>query len=73
MDDPEHTEAVLIERHLATFVQRNVQGDLPCIPIERIQPFAAANPTRPRLVFSGCFDLVAAQAKRGCSDRDDNG
>jgi hypothetical protein len=60
MSDPEHAEAVLIERHLAMFMQWNVQGNLPCLPIERIQPFAGANPERPLPVFAGCFDLIAA-------------
>ena len=53
MDDPEHTEAVLIERHVGTFMQWNVQGDLPCIPIECIEPFAGGHPERPLSVFAG--------------------
>ncbi len=60
LDDPEHAEAVLIERRLVKVPQRNVEGDLPRIPIERIQPFAGANPERPLPVFAGCSDLVAA-------------
>ena len=62
LEDPERAEAVLIERRLGKVLQRNVEGDLLCIPIERIQPFAGANPERPLPVFAGCSDLVAAQA-----------
>src|SRR5712691_4312781 len=64
LENPEHAEAVLIERRLGKVLQRNVEGDLLCIPIERIQPFAGANPERPLPVFAGCSDSVAAQAKR---------
>src|SRR5260370_358833 len=63
MENPEHAEAVLIERHLSTFMQWDVQGDLSCIPIECIQPFAGGNPERSLPVFARAFDVVAAQTE----------
>ena len=36
LEDPELAEAVLIERCLGKVLQRKVEGNLPCIPIERI-------------------------------------
>jgi hypothetical protein len=63
LEDPEHAEAVLIERLIGKVLQRDVEGDLPRIPIERIQSLAGPNPERPLPVFAGCSDLVAAQAK----------
>src|ERR1700758_3019903 len=64
LEDPKHAEAVLVERRTRKVLQRNVEDDLLCIPIECIQPFAGPNPERPLPVFAGCSDLVAAQAKR---------
>src|SRR6266478_5455885 len=63
LENPEHAEAVLIKGGLGKVLQRNVESDLPCIPIERIQAFAGANPEGPRPVFASCSDRVAAQAK----------
>src|SRR6202042_671771 len=63
MGDPEHAGMVLIERQLIVVNQGDVEGDLACIPIERIQSSAGAHPKRPRPVLGGLFYLVAAQAK----------
>src|SRR5579863_3105511 len=63
LENPEHAEAVFIERRRGKVVQWNVQGDLPRIPIERIQSFMGPNPERSFPVFARCSDLVATQAK----------
>src|SRR5271167_433149 len=64
MNDPKQARGIFIKRHLSTLPQRNVQGNFAFLLIKRIHSFAGGYPECAFPVFTGRFDIAAAQAER---------
>src|SRR5438128_12066257 len=65
MNDPEHSEEILIRRYLAQrFTQRHMQRHPARLAIELMQALASRDPEPASSIFAARFDLIGGQARR---------